>query len=417
LYSSANPYVGFLRHAPPSPRTYCIRTHSKKSKVSSSKTVWEGYLQKHNCSGHLPGGNNDKSVSASASASASASSLHDNTFTSYSLCRWFEASPSSGLFQLEDAAAASKCKLREADGISSPLDTLEMLNKLAYWFLFPIANDAAYTFDKEYSAFMEMKDGIASIVFPFFSSLLRKVLQVDFSLSVGTTFDENLDAEMEGHGSSHHERNAEAVGYSDHSNLFESFQSISTIDSEEIRSLAHRHLDIESILKLPTMTYEEESLSDGEIIVGNGNGAATDDRKEVRLEMSWITVPKDPSQSTGSITSLTEPQSGTVAPYKDDHCVICLDKFQNGDRLRILPCCHRFHTSCIDKWLSGSFSDDECLNGLCPTCKSTPMRQVESMCSFGSSMELFDDDSMQSMNLDGSVPSWAFARLGASIAK
>jgi hypothetical protein len=39
------------------------------------------------------------------------------------------------------------------------------------------------------------------------------------------------------------------------------------------------------------------------------------------------------------------------------------------------------------------------------------------MVSDGSFIEMFDDDSMQSMNLDGSVPSWAFALLGSKIAK
>lgn len=46
---------------------------------------------------------------------------------------------------------------------------------------------------------------------------------------------------------------------------------------------------------------------------------------------------------------------------KDSTCTICLCDFQVGTRIRILPCGHRFHISCIDGWLSQS--------GTCPMCK------------------------------------------------
>nr|DAD24828.1 TPA_asm: hypothetical protein HUJ06_026292 [Nelumbo nucifera] len=43
-------------------------------------------------------------------------------------------------------------------------------------------------------------------------------------------------------------------------------------------------------------------------------------------------------------------------------CAICLDALTEDSRCRVLPGCnHRFHTSCIDSWLSRSNS--------CPVCR------------------------------------------------
>ncbi|CAK9152056.1 unnamed protein product [Ilex paraguariensis] len=45
-------------------------------------------------------------------------------------------------------------------------------------------------------------------------------------------------------------------------------------------------------------------------------------------------------------------------------CAVCLSKFEPRDQLRLLPlCCHAFHASCIDMWLSS--------NQTCPLCRST----------------------------------------------
>mmetsp|Transcript_33251 Transcript_33251/g.63838 ORF Transcript_33251/g.63838 Transcript_33251/m.63838 type:complete len:205 (+) Transcript_33251:111-725(+) len=34
-----------------------------------------------------------------------------------------------------------------------------------------------------------------------------------------------------------------------------------------------------------------------------------------------------------------------------DNCVVCLNDYCQGDVLRVLPCKHRFHVECIDRWL------------------------------------------------------------------
>jgi len=45
-------------------------------------------------------------------------------------------------------------------------------------------------------------------------------------------------------------------------------------------------------------------------------------------------------------------------------CAICLDQYCLGDKLRELPCSHRFHRNCIDEWLLSQ-------TALCPLCKSS----------------------------------------------
>ena len=33
------------------------------------------------------------------------------------------------------------------------------------------------------------------------------------------------------------------------------------------------------------------------------------------------------------------------------NCLICLSNYQIGEKVSALPCCHTFHTKCLDKWL------------------------------------------------------------------
>ncbi|KAI9030372.1 hypothetical protein DFJ74DRAFT_702685 [Hyaloraphidium curvatum] len=41
----------------------------------------------------------------------------------------------------------------------------------------------------------------------------------------------------------------------------------------------------------------------------------------------------------------------TVVSGAADPCVICFDDFESGQELRVLPCAHLFHRTCLDSWL------------------------------------------------------------------
>ena len=47
---------------------------------------------------------------------------------------------------------------------------------------------------------------------------------------------------------------------------------------------------------------------------------------------------------------------------KDEpRCVICLSDFEIGQKVSALPCCHTFHTKCLDEWINRKQK--------CPVCK------------------------------------------------
>lgn len=210
---------------------------------------------------------------------------------------------------------------------------------------------------------------------------------------------------------------------------------ISQIDIARMVRNASRHLDVESILSLPTITYKskkkqseedhrKEGYSNDRAHHDQGTTSSKEDINEEDLNWSWMMVGEmdgldecePPSPEAPRAFKSKEPHASEnedapteegqlISDIDEDTCVICLEHFIDGDRLRVLPCDHSFHVGCIDKWLSGSLSDEECFTSGCPTCKKHPVPIYEE-----------EDEIAESTSNDGSVPSWAYARLGGVLA-
>ncbi len=83
--------------------------------------------------------------------------------------------------------------------------------------------------------------------------------------------------------------------------------------------------------------------------------------QEIRKKRGWnerILALKN--RGTGK--SLTSSRRRKNSLYDTGNCGICLEDFDQGEELLVLPCAHLFHEDCVGDWLS--------THGTCPFCKA-----------------------------------------------
>ena len=213
---------------------------------------------------------------------------------------------------------------------------------------------------------------------------------------------------------------------------------ITQMDIARMARNASRHLDVDSILNLPTIVYRKrrsphhvcapihEDRNDlsaqGSTLIIKGTESDTSILSEdgwsfmMVSDMKPSVVDNSVEKSSNSSFYLDEDNKATATTATtDDMCVICLEHFRDGDRLRVLPCDHSFHVGCIDRWLSGTHSHNECFTAGCPTCKKRPSIRSP-LPSSSLEVSTLDVTETAERDMSGSVPSWAFTNLGSVMA-
>lgn len=80
------------------------------------------------------------------------------------------------------------------------------------------------------------------------------------------------------------------------------------------------------------------------------------------LTLSEIELLEDQQSVDSSVVGLCKWNDETASAYSQGLCVVCLFDFEEGEKVRKLPCGHVFHARCVSRWL--------CRFPSCPICKA-----------------------------------------------
>ena len=171
---------------------------------------------------------------------------------------------------------------------------------------------------------------------------------------------------------------------------------------EQDEDMSNRRLSEEEVLALPELTYKtpppdeipqliptadsevpKQHEQDPEISMGvvenpiNSRGAAVVDnteRVEPIIQQREGMTEQRPEEASISNTSGPNTITGVCTPEYTTSCTmcsICIDDFEDGEKIRILPKCrHGFHLECIKPWLIER-------QGCCPLCKTPVLGHEE----------------------------------------
>ncbi|KAI4878107.1 hypothetical protein NFI96_003459 [Prochilodus magdalenae] len=64
--------------------------------------------------------------------------------------------------------------------------------------------------------------------------------------------------------------------------------------------------------------------------------------------------------------------SDSLSSSSTPDCAICLEKYIDGEELRVIPCAHRFHKKCVDPWLLQHHTCPHCRHNIIEQKKGNP---------------------------------------------
>ncbi|KAG4136095.1 hypothetical protein ERO13_D08G258000v2 [Gossypium hirsutum] len=94
-------------------------------------------------------------------------------------------------------------------------------------------------------------------------------------------------------------------------------------------------------------------------------------RQPVSLSLSMVSLPAP--ESVVDSFPLRNHKKVDASKVGDtvDQCHICLAEYEEEEKIRVLPCQHEFHMSCVDKWLKE-------IHGVCPLCRGDVRQGMDS---------------------------------------
>lgn len=124
-----------------------------------------------------------------------------------------------------------------------------------------------------------------------------------------------------------------------------------TVTTKAVEQALAEQARVEQLMALPTLLWEERGAC-----AAGGGGDADDAGKRPAATDAEAAVRK-----TDSLAGLE----------KGAECSLCLELFESGQKLRLLPCGHAFHRECVDRWLLGPMQRNRPRQ--CPLCKANPL--------------------------------------------
>lgn len=206
--------------------------------------------------------------------------------------------------------------------------------------------------------------------------------------------------------------------------IFGRFPSFRNSDDDEQQTTL---LTEEDVLRFPEITYGNQNIDDGHYDTdtdNNDNNNSKTDSVTIRIRRSsslpsssneqqqqrqqktrTTRTTKETTRMMSDTTSLRMYDNSLVGDTKKQTaCAICIDDYAAGEKLRVLPCSHVFHTHCILPWLTERHSS-------CPLCKYD-LSNTEDNNNVGSDGDDHDDDEEEGDNSGGGQ---AFVRWLSSV--
>ncbi|XP_016383569.1 E3 ubiquitin-protein ligase RNF13-like [Sinocyclocheilus rhinocerous] len=162
---------------------------------------------------------------------------------------------------------------------------------------------------------------------------------------------------------------------------------VHNVDSDDLISMGSNDLDILKQIDIPSVFIGEEvanSLKE-DYIYGKGGHVIL--MPDFSLPLEYYLIPfliivgiclilivvfmitkfvQDRHRARRSRLRKDQLKKLPIHKYKKgdsyDVCAICLDEYEEGDKLRVLPCSHAYHSKCVDPWLTKT-------KKTCPVCK------------------------------------------------